>query len=93
MKKTKLNLTCFRAFTTTAELHVTAETKEAASAIAKPFLGKEMWIMSQMDTEFTRMLLSKRKVGYMDTTSISDKNLHHDTHVTEGRKLPFVEVK
>jgi len=93
MKKTKLNLTCFRAFTTTAELHVTAETKEAATVIAAAQLGKKFFIFSQMDTEFTRMLLSKRKVGFINTTTISGKDVHHDFHVSEGRKLPFVEVK
>lgn len=93
MKKTKLVLTVFRAFTTTAELHITTETKEAANAIAATQLGKKFFMFSQMDTEFTRMLLSKRKVGFIDTTTISGKDVNHDFRVAEGRKLPFVEVK
>ena len=94
MKKPKLNLTCFRAFTLNAELHIAAVSKEDATVIAVAQLGKRdlICVFEQMNTEFTRMVLSNRKVGFKDTISVSDKHMHHDVRVTQGRKLPFVAV-
>lgn len=93
MKK-KPVLFSFRAFPKSGasrELHVVADTQEKATTIAESQLGK-CFVFKQMNTDFTQMLISKRKVGFMDTTTISDKNIHHDTHLSEGRKLVFVSV-